>query len=67
LVSSYRQSAVGGNYPEASGTAVYYAFAKVTIFAEEIKTAAKSIFRYDKDLIGQMGEVTITQACSSRV
>lgn len=65
------KGAVGGNYLEASGTAMFtYAFAKGVnkgYLPKKFKTAAKKAFSgMTKHLIkvGQNGEVTITQACA---
>jgi unsaturated rhamnogalacturonyl hydrolase len=65
------KGAVGGNYLEASGTAMFtYAFAKGVnkgYLPNKFKTAAKKAFSgMTKHLIkvGQNGEVTITQACA---
>ncbi|QIH37757.1 glycoside hydrolase family 88 protein [Flavobacterium sp. Sr18] len=65
------KGAVGGNYLEASGTAMFtYAFAKGVnkgYLHKKFKTAAKKAFSgMTKHLIkvGQNGEVTITQACA---
>ncbi|TDE05795.1 glycoside hydrolase family 88/105 protein [Flavobacterium sandaracinum] len=65
------KGAVGGNYLEASGTAMFtYAFAKGVnkgYLPKKFKTAAKKAFcGMTKHLIkvGQNGEVTITQACA---
>ena len=65
------KGAVGGNYLEASGTAMFtYAFAKGVNkghLPKKFKTAAKKAFSgMTKHLIkvGQNGEVTITQACA---
>jgi unsaturated rhamnogalacturonyl hydrolase len=65
------KGAVGGNYLETSGTAMFtYAFAKGVnkgYLPKKFKTAAKKAFSgMTKHLIkvGQNGEVTITQACA---
>lgn len=65
------KGAVGGNYLEASGTAMFtYAFAKGVnkgYLPKKFKTAAKKAFSgMTKHLIkvGQNGEVTLTQACA---
>ncbi|MDD2819740.1 MAG: glycoside hydrolase family 88 protein [Flavobacterium sp.] len=65
------KGAVGGNYLEASGTAMFtYAFAKGVnkgYLPKKFKTAAKKAFSgMTKHLIkvGQNGEVTITEACA---
>jgi unsaturated rhamnogalacturonyl hydrolase len=65
------KGAVGGNYLEASGTAMFaYAFAKGVnkgYLPKKFKTAAKKAFSgMTKHLIkvSQNGEVTITQACA---
>ncbi|CAM3877716.1 glycoside hydrolase family 105 protein [Flavobacterium sinopsychrotolerans] len=65
------KGSVGGNYLEASGTAMFtYAFAKGVnkgYLPKKFKTAAKKAFSgMTKHLIkvGQNGEVTITQACA---
>lgn len=65
------KGAVGGNYLEASGTAMFtYAFAKGVnkgYLPKKFKTAAKKAFSgMTKHLIkvGQNGEVTITQTCA---
>lgn len=65
------KGALGGNYLEASGTAMFtYAFAKGVnkgYLPKKFKTAAKKAFSgMTKHLIkvGQNGEVTITQACA---